>query len=216
TIEEWVRLHIAEGATQIVVLAGGLDTLALRLAPELPQTRFIEVDHPATQQIKRRYLESRSAELPEIGLIAADLARSPVERALLDSAVYSPAAVTCFVAEGLLMYLSEDDVAAIFRFVKQHSAPRSRIVFTYLERRDDGSAGFAERSPLLDGCMNFWLRIKGEPFVWGVRSSDLPELLGRFGLELTRAATPLELNERYLEGLPVRAGYGDWIAEGEA
>ncbi len=57
-IEQAVRASLAQGFEQVVVLGGGLDTLALRLHKEFPQTNFLELDHPATQRVKRAVIES--------------------------------------------------------------------------------------------------------------------------------------------------------------
>src|SRR5258706_11942164 len=48
-IEEAARAALADGIGQLVVVGAGFDTLAARLAPEYPQAKFIELDHPATQ-----------------------------------------------------------------------------------------------------------------------------------------------------------------------
>jgi len=37
---------LAAGTRQVLVVAGGFDTLCLRLAPRWPDVRFFEVDHP--------------------------------------------------------------------------------------------------------------------------------------------------------------------------
>jgi len=48
-IERAVRESLAEGFRQVVILGGGLDTLALRLHNEFPDVNFLEIDHPATR-----------------------------------------------------------------------------------------------------------------------------------------------------------------------
>jgi O-methyltransferase involved in polyketide biosynthesis len=56
-IEQEARKAISDGFRRIVIIAGGFDVLALRLAHEFPQIRFLELDHPATQRVKRETLE---------------------------------------------------------------------------------------------------------------------------------------------------------------
>ena len=53
-VEDEVRAALAEGLEQAVVLGAGYDPLALLLRPEFPNVRFFELDHPATQAVKRR------------------------------------------------------------------------------------------------------------------------------------------------------------------
>src|SRR4051794_31802357 len=72
-IEHAVRSALARGARRVVVIGAGYDTLALRLAREFPALRFTEVDHPATQAVKRAAL----AASPNLPVGAARLARPP-------------------------------------------------------------------------------------------------------------------------------------------
>ena len=52
---------VARGATQVVVLGAGLDTLVWRLAPAHPSVRFVEVDLPGTQAAKLALLQRAGA-----------------------------------------------------------------------------------------------------------------------------------------------------------
>ncbi|TMH30125.1 MAG: class I SAM-dependent methyltransferase [Betaproteobacteria bacterium] len=65
-IEQAVRGAIARGARRVVVVGAGYDTLAARLAPEFPGVRFIEVDHPATQAVKRVAVPSATRCRPRV------------------------------------------------------------------------------------------------------------------------------------------------------
>jgi len=52
--ERQVRDGIDAGATQILALGAGYDTMGWRLAPNFPNVRFYEIDHPATARLKRK------------------------------------------------------------------------------------------------------------------------------------------------------------------
>src|SRR5258708_95337 len=54
--EDALSRAVERGIRQIVILGAGLDTFALRNPPGTRQIRISEVDHPATQPWKRRYL----------------------------------------------------------------------------------------------------------------------------------------------------------------
>ena len=60
-IEESARAFLERGGQQLVVLGAGFDTLAARIAEERPGVVCVEVDHPATQETKRRVLTARTA-----------------------------------------------------------------------------------------------------------------------------------------------------------
>ena len=53
-LDDEVRAAIEAGATQVLVIGGGFDTLSLRLAKEFPAVSFLEVDHPPTHEVKAR------------------------------------------------------------------------------------------------------------------------------------------------------------------
>jgi O-methyltransferase involved in polyketide biosynthesis len=81
-LEDAARAALADGATQLVVLGAGFDTLALRLHREMPGVRFVESDHPATQGLKRRAL-ARWGELgANLELVTLDLTRATPREAL--------------------------------------------------------------------------------------------------------------------------------------
>ena len=56
--EEALNKAVNAGATQLVVLGAGLDTLAYR-TPLADRLRIFEVDHPATQARKREHAGGR-------------------------------------------------------------------------------------------------------------------------------------------------------------
>src|SRR5213594_140619 len=135
-IEEAVRRSLATPASarQVVVIGAGLDTLGARLALDgANNVRVVEVDHPATQAVKRRALARYG--LPREGFSFVELDRTvrTLAEALGDSDQLDPRLPAVFVAEGLLMYLTPERAADFFREVHQISAPGSRLVFTVME-----------------------------------------------------------------------------------
>ena len=185
-IEQEARKAISEGFRRIVVIAGGFDVLALRLAHEFPHVRFLELDHPATQRVKRETLE-RYGSPKNLALAAVDLRHESIP------AGEEP---TLFIAEGVLMYFSEEEVGKILH------ALGHRVVFTAMESIDGfrGSSRFVRR----------WLQWKGEPFRWAIARGDVAPFLRRHGLSLRRFYGSSEIRAQ----LPSRAA-GRRIAEGE-
>ena len=55
--ERQVRKGIGAGASQVLVLGAGYDTLGWRLAPEFAGVNFFEIDHPATARLKVKGIE---------------------------------------------------------------------------------------------------------------------------------------------------------------
>jgi methyltransferase (TIGR00027 family) len=206
-LEEVARAALGQGFGQVVVLGAGFDTLALRLRDVSPETKFFEVDHPATQRAKIRALGDE-ADGRNPRFVPLDLARRSLEGALLSHADYDPEAETLFVAEGLLMYLALAEVDLVLNFIRRHSGRASRLAFTFMETQAGGRIGFRRSSPLV----NAWLRLRGESFRWGLAPARAREFLAARGLTVREVITSERLRARYLtaDGLGHRR-----LAEGE-
>jgi methyltransferase (TIGR00027 family) len=196
-LEDVARRSIREGCRQVVVLGAGFDALALALHLEFPEVLFCEIDHPATQRVKRRALEGRW-ELPgkKLHFLPADLSRRMLEACLAGCPDFDPAERTLFIAEGLLMYLTPDEVERLFGSVCQCGGPGSRFAFTFMERQPDGRPGFRAASR----GVGLWLRLQREPFRWGIAREELPDYLAASGLTLRELAGSETLRDRYLSG----------------
>jgi methyltransferase (TIGR00027 family) len=213
-LEDAARAALASfgpGTGQVVVLGAGLDTLALRLHRERPDVRFFECDHPATQRLKRQAVEAHRPLGANLHLVELDLARRTLEETLPAAPGYRPEAATLLIAEGLTMYLTADAMDGIFAFLRGHTGPGSRFVFTFMEPQEDGRIDFPGASPLVRP----WLHQVGEPFTWGLRRAELPGWLAARGCSLAELAGADTLRERYLApaGLGgARLAVGEWLA----
>jgi methyltransferase (TIGR00027 family) len=200
-LEDVARQALAAGTAQVVILGAGLDTLALRLHREFPGVLFVETDHPATQEVKRRALAEWGELDPNLQLAGLDLAHARPEEVIAALPEYRPEKATLFIAEGLTMYLRPEEMDAIFAFMRSQAGPGSRFAFTFIEPQADGTLNFPSASPLVRP----WLALVGEPFTWGIRRADLPRYLEERGFVLMELAGADELHERYL----VPAGLAD-------
>lgn len=193
-LEEEARAAVADGFRQVVVLGAGLDTLALRLHREHPDVRFVEVDRPATQACKKRHASGAG---PNLRMVTADLGRRRLSAALVaGGAGFERGDDTLFLAEGLLMYLTAAQAGSLFGGVRDAVAPgaRCRLAFTFVEPQIDGRPDFSHASRAL----RVWLRLRGEPFRWGIHRDELPAFLSLRGFALQAIETPEELRRRYL------------------
>ncbi len=185
-IEQAVREGLAGGATRVVILGAGFDALAWRLHGEFPEVEFLELDHPATQRVKRRALgEAANFSYGQVDLAARSLAEVPELAAALR---------TVFVAEGLTMYLREERVAALLRDLASIAGPAGRVIFTFMEEDDAGSIGFRGQNPLVAG----WLKLRSEPFLWGIRRDRLPGFLASCGLGDVEVMDEVRLRDQIL------------------
>ncbi|MBC7795728.1 MAG: class I SAM-dependent methyltransferase [Pyrinomonadaceae bacterium] len=172
-IEKFVRESIAEGFAQIIVLGGGLDTLALRLCKEFPLVNFLEIDHPATHRFKRETIEKHHLGGENLSLISADFTHETFAAILKNHPRYQQQLETVFICEGVLMYLRRDEVKGIFGFIREHNKLRKRFIFTFIEPDERGKPNFGNATFLV----NLWLKWKKEPFKWGIGKDELKDFL---------------------------------------
>lgn len=202
--EQQVRAGIASGASRVLVLGAGYDTLGWRLAPEFPNVNFFEVDHPATAYLKARGIEKMGLR-PNLHLIAKDLSNYPLVDVLADHEIWSASGQAVFVAEGLLQYLSPSAARDLFRQCASITGG-GRIAFTFIPTGKDGRPDAGTWSNLV-----LWLlEHSGEPWLWSILPGQLdgfleasgwtnaPELLGRYaksGVERYAVAKKIERNK---------------------
>lgn len=193
-----VEAALADGATQVLVVGAGLDSLCWRLAKRYPDVRWVEIDHPASQASKRKAL-GRLDRRPNLQLVPADFTETDLLTAVRGIEDWDLDAHSVVVAEGLLMYLSDDDVASFLGAAARVGGTGTRLVFSYLERTRGGRFLLGRNTPLF----TLVLRLQGEPFRWGVRRQELPTLLADHGWTLLPEER-FDLRRRYLE--PERLG----------
>ena len=188
-IEQIARdfLTAAPRTAQVVVIAAGFDPLAAMLSREYGDAAFIELDHPATQRCKRAAFEKLNHGNNNPALLPVDLARESIAGVLDTAIAFSPRKRTLFIAEGITMYLECDGVGSMFRQLSSHALHEGNMLcFTYMNRQPSGSIQFENATALVD----WWLRLKGEPFKWGIGRGDLPAFLDSTGWRLVDVIEP--------------------------
>ena len=199
-LEEIARDALRDRFRQVVVIGAGFDTLALRLHEAFSETKFFEIDHPATQRIKKRVVENHHSTKSNLQFISLDLAHGNLEGSLLSSADYQPETDTLFVAEGLLMYLAPAEIDLVLQFIRNHSGAKSRFAFTFMETQSDGRIGFRESSRAVDA----WLRLRSESFKWGSTRARIGEFLAARGFAVHEIITSETLRKKYLAAEDMR------------
>jgi methyltransferase (TIGR00027 family) len=114
--EEALTKAVNAGATQLVVLGAGLDTLAYR-TPLAGRLRIFEVDFPATQARKREMLAAAGIAVPEtLSYVAVDFERETLADAL-SAAGFAAARRSFFSWLGVVPYLTEGAVFATLGYI---------------------------------------------------------------------------------------------------
>ena len=194
-MDDEARRAIDEGARQLLIVGAGFDTLALRIAEQLPDVQCFEIDHPATQQVKRAAVESLKLERSNLHLVAVDLASTSLPDALEQAPAWKSDVVTVVTAEGVLMYLDESDVTNFLDGVRATTATGTTLLFTHICTGEHGELVTGKHT----GFMRAALKLVGEPLKWGIRQDALAGFLGAYGYTLEESPTPEQLRVRYLE-----------------
>ncbi len=207
-IDDQVRLALRE-APQMIVLGAGYDTLALRLLEAFPWVTFVEMDHPATQAVKRRALQAHGGVPSRLALVPLDLAHASLAESLAALPSFVGTAPTVWVAEGLLMFLAEAEVDRVLRLVAGRGA--SHVIFSFTDHKElltRGSRVFKTAQ---------MLRLSGEPIQWSLDPDALEGFLAERGLRLSKLLSHLDLQRHYLTPLRIdrEVGPGEWLAVAE-
>lgn len=174
--ENQVRTGIDAGATQVLVLGAGYDTLGWRLAQEFLAVNFFEIDHPATARLKARGISAMGTR-DNLHLLAEYLGKTKLQDFLYASGLWDENAITVIIAEGLVMYLPHEAVQDLFSQCASITAAGSRIVFSYIPTGEDGRPYVGRWTGLM-----LWLqKAVGEPWIWSIRPEELDGFLRETG-----------------------------------
>jgi methyltransferase (TIGR00027 family) len=133
--DDFYRQASADGVTQVVILASGLDTRPYRL--DWPAgTVVYELDQPAVVKFKLDTLaEEGATPRCEHRPVPVDLRDD--WGAALEAAGFDPARPTAWLAEGLLPYLPPEAEERLLAEVTRLSAPKSRFAVERIENVPD-------------------------------------------------------------------------------
>jgi methyltransferase (TIGR00027 family) len=128
-IDAAVRDAIAGGARQLVILGAGYDGRAWRM-PELAGVKVFEVDHPATQGAKRAHVSELPASVGSVDFVSINFERESLG-AVLERAGHDRSSPTCWIWEGVVMYLARDVMRATLDGIASRSARGSTLIVNY-------------------------------------------------------------------------------------
>lgn len=178
--EDSVRKSIEDGATQVLVLGAGYDTLGLRLATQYPDVKFFEIDSPSTANSKIEGL-IKIGKPENLIVIPEDLGEKALKKVLVENIDWDSEAKSVIIAEGLLQYLTPSAVKELFSQCNIVTGEGSKIAFTYTGKGENGKPYAGPHTKLV-----MWiLKITGEPWLWSATKYELKKLLTETGWKYT-------------------------------
>jgi methyltransferase (TIGR00027 family) len=153
--DDYFRKACAAGCRQVVILAAGLDTRAFRLSWPAG-VRLFELDTPEVLAFKEWVLAERAATPAcERRVIGIDLRQD--WPAALEQAGFHPGEPTAWLAEGLLLYLTQDESGHLLDRIGQLSAPGSQLGVEYATQAAMRLMGdFLDDSPYAEFIKSLW------------------------------------------------------------
>jgi len=192
-IDVAVRDAIANGATQLVILGAGYDGRAWRM-PELTEVQVFEVDHPATQASKRAHLSELPPALGQVRFVPMDFERESLSE-VLARAGHDRSSPTCWIWEGVVMYLTRNAMRETLAGIADRSARGSTLIVNY----HTSHRSFVAR---------LMFRLIGEPQISAWTPEAMADDLRVVGFVVREDSGMLDWNRRFAQGrASVERGY---------
>ncbi len=189
--EDALHAALARGLTQYVLIGAGFDSYALRAPPQATHINIYEVDHPATQSLKReRIRECKLSVRDSVHFLAADLSTESLDSVLTKSN-FDASKPAFFSWLGVTMYLTREANLATLRSIVRSAAKGSELVFTYAAQ-----AAF-DSTELADSALGKSVASVGEPFLCGFDPNTLSRDLHAVGLTLLEDLEDFQVVDRY-------------------
>lgn len=178
--EDRLADSVERGITQYVMLGAGLDSFGYR-SRLAGRVRVFEVDHPATQEWKRKGLAAAQIPVPDsVTFVPADLEAGSLTQCLRQAGFdqSQPALVSWL---GVTMYLTEDTIGRTLAELGRFAAG-TEVITDYMlpdGLRDEIGRTYAELvSPVAAE--------RGEPWLSFFAPGDMSALLERHGFGMVR------------------------------
>lgn len=185
---------VSAGIGQYVILGAGLDSFSMRQDGLLDKLRIFELDHPATQAMKRDKVASVFGGIPaNLVFVPMDFETDHLDDALA-RADFDPQTPSFFSWLGTTYYLTKDAIRETLARIAGLAAPGSRMVLDYKINRDLVPV---ESLPFADRLDRFVAR-RGEPMLSTFTPEELKDVMSGFGFEEVEDVAAGDQKRRYL------------------
>ncbi|WPG38902.1 class I SAM-dependent methyltransferase [Variovorax sp. EBFNA2] len=176
--EDALQDAVARGITQYVLIGAGFDSFVCRVPDWAQGLDIYEVDHPATQPLKRQRLAACGVPpSASVHFVEADLSAESLGAALARSP-FNTTQPAFFSWLGVTVYLTREANLAALRDIATCAAHGSELVFTYIDEAALHAGPEAFQKLRSD------VAAVGEEFLSGFDPKTLGPLLRGTGLEL--------------------------------
>lgn len=196
--EDALLAAIRLGIKQYVLIGAGFDSFILRHDLKSAGLKVFEIDHPATQQLKKQRIAERGLSLDaNVHLLPSDLASESLSDVLAKSE-FDRGAKSFFSWLGVSMYLDRESNVRALQDIRRCAAAGSELVFTYFDQSvfdhapGDATTQFVELQSAVTAL--------GEPLLSGFHPSSLHSDLAGIDFSLLADSSDEEIVRRYDPG----------------
>jgi methyltransferase (TIGR00027 family) len=182
----------ALGTRQLVLLGAGLDGRAYRLK-DVGEAAVFEVDHPATQRLKRERAAALTSRARQHVFVPVDFERDSLAEALTAAGQRADVA-TFWIWEGVTPYLTRQAQETTLAAIASRSTAGSRLAMTYTQPPDPN-----DRARVMRQTMKM-VRLAGEPFLGLMRRAQAEELLSGARFRSLEDTGVQDWQTKYVEG----------------
>jgi methyltransferase (TIGR00027 family) len=176
---------VRAGTAQLVILGAGLDGRAWRMN-ELRGVRVFEVDHPATQAFKRAHVDRLPPAVGDVVFVPINFERASLDD-VLARAGHDATRATCWIWEGVVMYLTRQTMRATLASVARRSAAASTLIVNY-------------HTSMRSFLFRLFLRFVGEPVRSAAQPAEMAADLGDAGFDVREDEGIADLAARFAGG----------------
>lgn len=191
-IEDVTLEALNKDIVQVINLGAGFDTLAWRLHTRFPTVQFIEIDYPATIQLKAKALLQAESTTDNLHWLSVDFKQQLLREALQSFDAFDSRRKTLFICEGVLMYLQQVDIIQLLSDIRNLTGSGTQCIFTCTEAINSSKSN-------IRFLLDWYLKYKGEPLQWTIEAELLSDFLHRHYYELQQNADSEIFKNTYLK-----------------
>lgn len=192
---EKALLHeVMLGLKQYVILGAGLDTFSFR-HPELENIlEIFEIDHPATQEFKKKRLEKANFKIPSnLHFVSMDFTKKFSYQNIMDEGFDNKK--TFFSLLGVSYYLTKEEISSLIDHLFAKVPSGSSIVFDYADENLFKEKGISNRVENMVKMAS----AGGEPMKSCFSYDEIEKMLEKSGLLIYEHLSPVTINELYFK-----------------
>jgi len=200
-IDDLIKISVASGSEQYVILGAGYDSRAHRL--ELPSSlKIFEVDQPEVQAKKRSKLPQKLPNSENVTYVSVDFNHQSLTEQLL-AAGFDQSKSTVITLEGVSQYITKEATTSTIKELAELTHKTSSTLFiSYVDELldKDPKACFGKGYPKAAKRAETIKRLSdkaGEPWISFYTAEEIEGLLSKNGLSLKENKSLADLNSVY-------------------